>query len=262
MDNVEHVALWVGLIASIVSIVLSGVAIAFAVMVDRGARAVTAQTIKSLQKIESDVERVSSDTRDLIKAGWDRMLGSVPLAHATDTGARGELAAGIAAEVKSELATVVHETDKATQEILERRLVDVIDAFESSLTTVPRTESRVSRRSVAVEEVRSRLELLSPGALAMAAAIVGENRHLEAEQYRELRDGPSGGALRELRRAGLLAPHVAAGKSDNDPPVYFFPGRLPSTLRTALPLVASPGREADELVRAELKRVGYSPDAA
>src|SRR5258706_16016557 len=74
MTDVEKIALWVGLFASIVSIVLSFVAIAFAILVDRGARAVSGQTIKSLQKIESDVQRQSDDTRELIKAGWDKML--------------------------------------------------------------------------------------------------------------------------------------------------------------------------------------------
>ena|SRR5436190_17397695 len=104
MNNVEQVALWVGLISGIVSIVMSVVAIAFAVMVDRSSRAVTAQTIKSLQKIESDVERLSSDTRELIKAGWDRMLGSVSLAYPPESTAPSQLASGIAAELKSELA--------------------------------------------------------------------------------------------------------------------------------------------------------------
>lgn len=76
MSDVEKIALWVGLISSIVSIVLSIVAIVFAGIVDRSARNVSAQTIKSLQKIESYVERLSSDTTGLIKAGWDRMLGT------------------------------------------------------------------------------------------------------------------------------------------------------------------------------------------
>jgi mannose/fructose/N-acetylgalactosamine-specific phosphotransferase system component IIC len=60
MTDVEKIALWVGLIASIVSIVLSVVAIVFARIVDKSAREVSAQTIKSLQKIESYVERLSS----------------------------------------------------------------------------------------------------------------------------------------------------------------------------------------------------------
>ena len=51
MTELERVALWVGLFAGVVSIVMSFVAIAFAILVDRSARAVSSQTIKSLQRL-------------------------------------------------------------------------------------------------------------------------------------------------------------------------------------------------------------------
>ena len=155
-------------------------------MVDRSSRAVTAQTIKSLQKIESDVERLSSDTRELIKAGWDRMLGSVSLAYPPESTAPSQLASGIAAELKSELAPLIQSADKTKQTALERRLADVIETLESSLTRLPDADSQMARRSVVVDGVRSRLDSLSPEALALAGRIIS-HRHLEPQQYREQR---------------------------------------------------------------------------
>jgi hypothetical protein len=260
MSTVEQVALWAGLISSIVSVVLSIVAIAFAVMVDRSARAVTAQTIKSLQKIESDVERLSSDTRELIKAGWDRMLGSVQPPQSLDSGVKGQMAAGIAAELKSELAPLLQQTDKTKQELLERRLQEVIEQLQSSLTKAPRIASR-TRRSSAVDAVRSALATLSPEAVGMVALMTGK-RHLESREYRELREGPLAAAVRELRRSGLLAPQVAGGMSESDPPVYFFPGALGKIIPAALPLLPPLPRETMDKVMGEMKRVGYPVVAA
>src|SRR5579864_4569961 len=77
MNQAESVAFWVGFIGSMVGIVLSIVAIVFSILVDRRSSRISDHTIQSLQKIESAVERLSSDTRELIKAGWDKMLGNV-----------------------------------------------------------------------------------------------------------------------------------------------------------------------------------------
>ena len=261
MSTVEQVALWVGLISAIVSIVLSIVAIAFAVMVDRSARAVTAQTIKSLQKIESDVERLSTDTRDLIKAGWDRMLGSVPVAHPADGKESSQLALGIAAEIKSELAPLIQSADKTKQATIENRLADIVEAMEAALNRSQRSDQRVSR-GANVDRVHSQLEALSPEALALMAVVLSRHRHLEPEQYRQLRAGPLGAAVREVRRAGLLEPHVAGGKSDTDPPVYFLPGPVLEALGPALALVTAPGQPVQEAVHRELQRVGYLSGAA
>ena len=71
----KQLSLWAGLIASIAGIVLSVAALIFGVWVNNRATEVRDQTIKSLQKIESAVERLSEDTRGLINAGWDKMLG-------------------------------------------------------------------------------------------------------------------------------------------------------------------------------------------
>ena len=65
------------MISSIVIVVLSIVTIAFAVLVNNRASDINDKMIQSLQKIEFAVERSSEDTRELIKADWDKMLGNV-----------------------------------------------------------------------------------------------------------------------------------------------------------------------------------------
>jgi hypothetical protein len=55
VTGVEAVALWVGLISSIVGVVLSVVAIAFAVLVNNRASDINDKMIQSLQKVELTV---------------------------------------------------------------------------------------------------------------------------------------------------------------------------------------------------------------
>jgi type II secretory pathway pseudopilin PulG len=83
LTQVETVGLWVGLVSAIVSIVLSIVAIAFARDVDRRSLEISHQTIRSLEAIQSAVQRLSEDTGGLIKVAWERMLGSMGPGHPT-----------------------------------------------------------------------------------------------------------------------------------------------------------------------------------
>ena len=252
-------ALWVGLFSGVVSIVLSLVAITVAILIERNSRAVTAQTIKSLQKIESDVERLSGDTRELIKAGWDRMLGSVSAPPPAE-GTSSELAAGIAAELKAEFAPLIRATDQGERELLQRRLAEAVETLQSSLSSVSSEQLGAARLSAAVDRLLPRVESLSAEGLALLLGILSRRRHMEPDQYRQLRDGPLDSAVREVRRAGLLAPYRAAGRSDNDPPVYFLTDHA-RLLPAVSSLVPSPGHAAQELVKDELQRVGYTDDA-
>lgn len=261
MDAVNQVALWAGFISSIVSIVLSVVAIIFAILVDRGAREVTSQTIKSLQKIEADVERVSNDTRDLIKAGWDRMLGSVPLVRQAESSEASKLASGVSAEITTELRTLVDNTDISKHKVLERKINDVLDAVQGTLALIEPTYGANPFRDAAVSQLHSQLQRLSPQALALAVMIFQQHHHLEAEQYQNLRDGGLGRAVRELRRTGLLEPHVAAGKDDSDPPVYFFPSRVIGALGPALSLMTAPSDTDLNAAVQELRRIGFWREA-
>src|SRR5271156_2537844 len=104
MTDVEKVALWCGLIASVVSTVLSVVAIWFAIHVNSRSEAVSDQTIRSLQKIESFVQKLSDDTAGLVKAAWDKMLGNMYRTEGVDAQVSNakEIASGLTAELKTE----------------------------------------------------------------------------------------------------------------------------------------------------------------
>lgn len=256
MDTSGQVALWVGLISSVVSIVLSVVAIAFAILVDRSARAVTAQTIKSLQKIESDVERLSGDTRELIKAGWDKMLGSVSgqSVEIPDAGAK-DIAAGVAAELRAELASMASTKIQTDRVSAEQSFEDLVKRLEQSLAAQIRSESVPDRSSLQLEQARLLVEGLSSGALALALGI--QRTHLTRRQYMMLSSGPLEQAVHELRASGLLVP-VRGFDGKKEIPVYYFPPKLAKAVRAALPLAPGPPQELIDLAGAELARVGYS----
>src|SRR5258708_34989048 len=125
MSQVETVALWAGLIASIAGIVLSAVATWFALRVNDQATAINNQMIKSLERIESSVERVSSDTRELITAGWNKMLGN--MGNQIDPGASNpdstdSIVNGVATEIESELNEDGSEEPEAKIQRLEEAL--------------------------------------------------------------------------------------------------------------------------------------------
>jgi hypothetical protein len=258
MSTAEHVALWAGLISSIVSIVMSIIAIWFAVHVDRGARQVTAQTIKSLQKIESDVERLSTDTRELIKAGWDKMLGTVQALPAPGAPAAAkDIAAGIAAELRADLASLAPVGQQAGGAAAEP-MNELLERLEKTLAAQIRTESVGERPAVVLEQARVILEALSPEARALGMAIA--RRHLTRKRYMALLEGPLARTVGELREAGVLVPVHGKDKDGHDVPVYYYPSRLAAAFRTVMNIVPAPSEAAQDLVKGELTRVGYYAD--
>ena len=156
-------------ISSIAGIVLSIVAIVFSILVDRRSSKVSDQTIQSLQKIESTVEHLSSDTRELIKAGWDKMLGSVDRApsNAAEVSAK-QIAEGIVAELRSELAGLKAEKAAVLQRPLtiERALSSVETSLEAQLKNQRRTTGRPSE---ALNRMVAAVTELSPTAREIAA---------------------------------------------------------------------------------------------
>ncbi len=105
MSDVELIALWAGLLAGVISVVLAIVAMVFTFAVDRRSSAINEQMIKSLQKIESTVEGVAGDTTDLIKVAWERMLPGGNGAGGDENGNEDEaikaITAGVAAELRA-----------------------------------------------------------------------------------------------------------------------------------------------------------------
>ncbi len=257
MSTVEQVALWAGLISSIIGIVLSIVAIVFAVLVDRSARNVTAQTIKSLQKIESEVDRSSSDTRELIKAAWEKMLtgGMQPLANLQGDAPAKEIAAGVAAELREELKTLREGPEASNQRTSEIRLNQILERLEEVLTAQIRTELAPDQPGTLVEQARRNLEGLSPEAKALVVELA--DFHLTRSEYKKIQEGPLATAVEELRLAGVLVPLKGLDKAGRDISVYWFPSRLANALNAAIFLITAPTDAIRQRVKAELERIGY-----
>jgi hypothetical protein len=261
MNQVESVGFWVGLIGGVVGIVLSVVAIVFSVLVDRRSSTISDRTIQSLQKIESAVERSSSDTRELIKAGWDKMLGNVdrgPVTTSNETSAK-EVAAGIVAELRSELKTLspTKETDGIESKTSVEQLEKYIKDLEASLVAQLKTAHSDVRPSAKFDEVLETIRQLSEPAHTVLRAI--RYRHLTQNQYRDLSRGPFGQAILELRRNGLLSPVVH--KTDRGPePCYFMPGDIAKLASAAIQVLPKPSRALTQEVSSELRRVGYPID--
>jgi hypothetical protein len=258
MNQVESVAFWCAFIASIVGTVLALVAIAFSVLVDRRSSRVSDHTIQSLQKIESAVERLSSDTRELIKAGWDKMLGGVeksPPPDSSDPDAK-QLAAGIAAELRSELTALFPDKkpDGQGPEKKDERIEAYLKELEASLMAQMRGSAESSRPSARFEDVSNTVRGLSVQAYCLLRAI--RFRHLTQAQYRRLADGPLADALFELRKAGLLAP-VAHRTEGGKVPCYYMPSSIAAIGRAVLDLLPEPPDDVTRPVELALNEAGY-----
>jgi len=258
MNQVESVAFWVEFITSIVGIVLSIVAIVFSILVDRRSSTISAHTIQSLQKIESAVERSSSDTRELIKAGWDKMLGSVdkaPLPTASESSAK-EVAAGIAAELRSEIASLSANmgTTSGESRLQVEQLEKYLKNLEASLVAQLKTSRSDVRPSAKFEELLDAMRELEQPAYALLGAI--RFHHLSKSQYNKLVEGRLGPYVLELRAAGLLVP-VVHKTSQGSEPCYYMPPGISKLARAIFQILPEPSEEAMHDIAAELERIGY-----
>jgi len=264
MNQVETVALWAGLIGSIVGAVLGVVAIVFSLWVNQRASEVSDYTIQALQKIESTVERLSQDTNGLIKAAWDKMLSGQRVAVGDDSlGANPDvdapaLAKGIAAELREELRSASSGPNRSNVQT-EEAISDAVGRLEQAVA-MELKRSRQGSLGAAVDSMVEATQNLSPEAVAVLRAVVGLDagseqggRHLTRSQSRRLsEDATMGQPMLELRAAGLLVPRT----SNNGELVYFAPTRS-ETMRTALLMAPVPSPETQEKVARALKGVGY-----
>lgn len=262
MSQVETVALWIGLLVGVASIVLAVVALWFTFEVDKRSREVSDQMIRSLQKIESTVERSSGDTVDLIKVAWERLLGTVPDNGNGNEGARAaeedvkQIVAGVTAELKADLSQQHAEGQPSEADILAR--VDrLAERLERSLRGGTSRDSS-SDRLIATTRM---IDALTPRARELVRQLYAGG-HLTHVQYQALSNPESGLAseIRELRFQGVIGPLSAKNETGDDAPVYWFaPGRS-RYLHTALELS---GAESDGFapdVKAALARVDYPSD--
>jgi hypothetical protein len=209
MSQVEVVALWAGLIASVAGIVLSIAALIFGVWVSNRTTEVNDQTVRSLQKIESTVERLSDDTRSLIKAGWDKMLSSVGgIAEGEDVAEEADrLASGLAEEARAEigLRDGPDSLNRGGADEKLEKIEEVLQNLQQSVAAQFRNLGGRAGRAQTVDRFVGKLQNLSPESRALLSIIV-DGRHLDRKQYQRLSRSATGPSLRELRREGLLVP--------------------------------------------------------
>lgn len=181
MSQVELVALWAGLLSSVVGIVLSVVALVFTWVVNRRSERISDHTIQSLQKIESTVANLSESTTGLIKAAWDKMLGSFgSVDDSRRVGHAREAAAGVAAEIRQELADEASGKPATSAKDKVDRVETVLAQLEHLL---PSRRSAFSDGSL-LEYVLSELRTRSPEARELFSAL--KFRHLTKKQYDSL----------------------------------------------------------------------------
>ena len=264
--QLQDVATWLGVITGIVGVTLSIVAIWFAVMVDQRSRQVTDQTIKSLQKIETSVERQSSDTQNLIKAGWDRMLGNTmgdgkQVAFGDNTEGLKQVATGIAAELRAELFLTREDTSEGAETPVTRDVGSEVAVFDDAMRQLARAfENQAAARfprsgsSDPIDYWIHILGILDPTSYELAKALARYGAHLERPQYLKLSRHPvTRNAVRELRIVGLLAPL----SNSEGAPVYWFPPGVSNTIRAALSLLEREDADASAEVRRAMVDARY-----
>ena len=258
MSQVEIVALWAGLLIGVASTVLALVTIVLAISAERRSERVSAQTIKSLQKIETTIERQSQDTGQLIKAAWDKLLGVVGTPSPTLEGSVHEIVAGITAELRTESNSP--EVRVALDERLQERLERSISALERVASSSPSGNRDQSDNEIDPRGISSLLDRLSPPALELVRILDEESLHLTYSQYNELlqTDSEIAGALQELRNCDLVIPLTSATHE----PVYWFPPWLSKMISPALVMVARGAPNTHSLLRRRLSAVGYPEDSS
>jgi hypothetical protein len=252
LTQLETVGLWAGLLSSVVSVVLSLVAIFFARDVDRRSIEISNQTIRSLQTIQSTVQRLSDDTGGLIKVAWERMLGTMgPQASQTDNDLQG-LLAGLLAEFREDANEIAPGTgvEKLARKVGER--------MRRAADGKSGTERSPAPRSWAFNAVVQAIESLSPLAIELLRALEG-GHHLTRTQYQELRRDPDlAVAIDELRDQDLLVPIQRRGARGEET-IY---GIAPWFLEVIGPALVFTGHETPSDAEAQrvvsaLREAGY-----
>jgi hypothetical protein len=255
LTQLETVGLWAGLLSSVVSVVLSLVAIFFARDVDRRSIEISNQTIRSLQTIQSTVQRLSEDTGGLIKVAWERMLGTMgaPAAQ-TDNDLQG-LLAGLIAEFREDASEIAPGTgvEKLARKVGER--------VRRAADGKSGAERYSAPRSWAFNAVVQAIESLSPLAIELLRALEG-GHHLTRTQYQRLRQDPDlAVAVDELRDHDLLVPLQRRGARGEET-IY---GIAPWFLETIGPALVFTGHESPSDTEAQrvisaLREVGYDAE--
>jgi hypothetical protein len=251
MTEVEHVAVWIGLISGVVGIVLAVVAITFTALVNRRADTVNNATIGALTQIQADLGRLGNDVRELIKDAWGTMLherGPIESPGTVQPARPDELAQGLAAEVRSDMAEAGGgQVTQQVQEALDKFTKRLSEEMGAMVPGPGGTLSMAER----MRRVVTTLERRSPEALHLLRRL-SRGKHLTRDQYGKLGESDIAPAVGELRRGGLLRP-MASGPEL----VYWIPGEIADLIELGARLVPDPPAEAAKKVDDVLREVGY-----
>jgi hypothetical protein len=252
---VETIGLWAGLLSAVVSIVLSIVAILFARDVDRRSMEISNQTIRSLEAIQSTVQRLSDDTGGLIKMAWERMLGSVAVAGPHSDGDLQGLLAGLLGEFRQDVSELAPGTgvDELARTVSERVRRAATARIGGERDGTPKSWAF----NLAVEAIES----LSPFAVEFLRCLES-GEHLTRSQYRQLRqDAELAMALDELRDRDLLIPFPQRGAHGGET-VYGLAPWFRNLIGPALVFTGheSPSTAESERVMLALRAIGYGYD--
>ena len=258
MSDVELVALWLGLGAGLVSIVLALVAMVFTFAVDRRSSEINQQMIRSLQKIDSSVEGTAGDTKDLIKVAWDRMLpgpdvqpNDDPTADVDDESVKA-IAAGVAAELRAELESGSTGSDDEIKR-LNRAVARMERTMQAQLHSAPAARSSARTRFA---RLQTEIDELSPVTRELLKQLA-QHGHLERGEYRSLQTTSLKDAIRELRDRGLITPLSGHGEDGGETPVYWFSPSLHQMIKPALDVSDPVPRHVQSRVKKVLQSVGY-----
>jgi hypothetical protein len=254
-QQVSDVALWVGVISGIIGIALSVVAIVFSILVNNRSAEVSDKTIQSLQKIESTVERLSSDTGSLIKVAWEKMLGGVAgFSGAGDQSTPTQAAKGVLTEIRSGIPSLAENGDQSQP--LTRADVDrLLRRVEARLRNAYQDQTSASGDNPIT--LTHMLNGLSPNGLALVAYLAGRG-HLTSDQIEKIRaaDPSVGEALQELTNSGVIMPLDGHG-DDANKTVYWFAPWVARMIRPAVTMVRPPDTDVRRRVREALEKAGY-----
>jgi hypothetical protein len=260
VEHVEHVATWVGLITGVIGVTLSLLAGWFAFEVNKRADTINNQVITTLQKIESAVERTSTDTQGLIKVAWHRLVVNgehtgheLPDDSEEKTEAR-SMTSGLAAEAVAEMAGRsnggANGNGSGGLASLEQRFEELL-SFAEIRGGVNHGDQP---SSTALAELGRRIEDASPLAVEVVRALSEAGAPLQRQQYADLvAIATFGEALTELRRCGILAPLSSSGERYS----YYFPPGVDTLVPHAVTLFAGEFPTERALVASAFTHVGY-----
>jgi|SRR5438445_11100519 len=255
LTQLETVGLWAGLLSAVVSIVLSLVAILFARDVDRRSIEISNQTIRSLQTIQSTVQRLSEDTGGLIKVAWERMLGTMGAQTPQTSGELQRLLAGLIAELREDANEIAPGTgvEKLARQVGER--------VRRATDRKSGADRLAAPRNWAFNAAVEAIEWLSPLSIELLRALEG-GRHLTRTQYQQLRRDPDlAVAVDELRDQDLLVPLQRRGPRGEET-IYGIAPWFQEVIGPALVFTGheSPSSTEAQRVMSALRAVGHDAD--